>query len=192
MKDTELEDIDKTDIIEYLYRRPRTCEFCEKAREKGIITLEEIHQHYCEYCNRCEGCEYVFNCSECPYGDYNHYCDGFSQYLYSKPYVDGSCGLEFPMGNFRDFKTLRKALIAVHNEYSDYMSPFQSPVLGVFLCFFEVFKPLVVGEENFQSPVLGVFLCFGVITYLHIPEESFQSPVLGVFLCFVLDPRWPD
>ena len=27
------------------------------------------------------------------------------------------------MGNFRDFKTLRKALIAVHNEYSDYMSP---------------------------------------------------------------------
>ena len=63
---------------------------------------------------------------------------------------------------------------------------FQSPVLGVFLCFL-----ISVGfnrgvDLNFQSPVLGVFLCFlssareGVIEAI-----NFQSPVLGVFLCFL-------
>ena len=42
----------------------------------------------------------------------------------------------------------------------------------------------------FQSPVLGVFLCFVNADELQgIILRYFQSPVLGVFLCFPEDYR---
>ena len=64
---------------------------------------------------------------------------------------------------------------------------FQSPVLGVFLCF--IFSNSAVGFSvlPFQSPVLGVFLCFKTKQADRAYRKIvFQSPVLGVFLCFAV------
>ncbi len=89
---------------------------------------------------------------------------------------------------------------------------FQSPFLGVLLCF--SIQPIATPKAsflNFQSPFLGVLLCFGPrqlciqcprpplsisifrsSSLFHLPCEAelrpykadFQSPFLGVLLCF--------
>ena len=63
---------------------------------------------------------------------------------------------------------------------------FQSPVLGVFLCFLTIITLSCLLVDFFQSPVLGVFLCFLFQSFSgrRLGSLSFQSPVLGVFLCF--------
>ena len=110
---------------------------------------------------------------------------------------------------FQGFFSVSRKLI---RKWGELTKDFQSPVLGVFLCFITriaktvffsaSFNPQFQGffsvsvrgtlclrwlPPPFQSPVLGVFLCFSGFADQAFRRRfiNFQSPVLGVFLCFI-------
>jgi len=72
----------------------------------------------CEKCEPCQTCEYVFNADYCPIDVRDYYIlpPNLKTYFLD-PYIDGSCGLEFPTRPFDNLSDYYYCLLQFIEEY---------------------------------------------------------------------------